>query len=144
MKTNRGFSLLELLIVVAIILIVSTIAIPSFLRSRQTANENAAVASLRTLTTAELTYSSSNNGLYGDIPELISAGLLDSRYVGGMSGYSYDVTLGSGSLDYVGVASALSPSLGRYDFYVLPDFVIRYSSDSTRAPIGLAGLPVQN
>src|SRR5207253_8585759 len=54
MKNNRGFSLLELLIVVAIILIIATIAIPSMLRSRQAANESHAIANLRTLNTAEV------------------------------------------------------------------------------------------
>jgi prepilin-type N-terminal cleavage/methylation domain-containing protein len=143
-KTNRGFSLLELLIVVAIILIVSMIAVPSFLRSRQTANENAAVAALRTLSTAELTYSSGNGGVYGNVSDLIANGLVDSRYAPGMSGYTYTIALSPDGMDYTGVAVAGSAYLGRYDFYVLPDFVIRYSSDSTRAPIGLAGLPVQN
>src|SRR6266508_2188865 len=54
MKTTRGFSLLELLIVVAIILIIATIAIPSLLKSRQAANESAAVSNVRNLNTAEV------------------------------------------------------------------------------------------
>jgi type IV pilus assembly protein PilA len=59
-KTN-GFSLIELLIVVAIILIIAAIAIPNFLRSRAAANQASAVESLRTLCTAEYTYSSTFN-----------------------------------------------------------------------------------
>src|SRR3954468_4773660 len=78
-KTNKGFSLLELLIVVAIILIIATIAIPSLLRSRQAANESAAVANLRTINTAQVTYLSSSGGNYGAISNLMTAGLLDSR-----------------------------------------------------------------
>src|SRR3989442_2403599 len=92
MNRDRGFSLLELLIVVAIILIIATIAIPSLLRSRQSAQESAAVAQLRTINTAEITYLSSNQGSYGDIPSLITQGLLDTRFAGSVSGYSYSLT----------------------------------------------------
>src|ERR1700692_2351635 len=92
MKRDRGFSLLELLIVVAIILIIATIAIPSLLRSRQAAQEAAAVAQTRTINTAEVTYLSSNQGAYGSIPELITAGLLDNRFTGSVSGYNFTVT----------------------------------------------------
>src|SRR5437763_10384318 len=91
MKDNRGFSLLELLIVVAIILIIATIAIPSLLRSRQSAQESAAVAQLRTINTAEVTYLSSNQGAYGSHPELITAGLLDNRFANSVSGYTFTV-----------------------------------------------------
>src|SRR6266480_3377774 len=79
-RDNKGFSLLELLIVVAIILIIATIAIPSLLRSRQAANESAAVAQVRTITTAEVTYLSSSGGSYGTIAQLVSAGLLASGF----------------------------------------------------------------
>src|SRR5438309_10192862 len=95
MKTNQGFSLLELLIVVAIILIIATIAIPSLLRSRQSAQESSAVAQLRTINTAEITYLSSNQGSYGDIPSLITQGLLDNRFAGSVSGYNYAITASS-------------------------------------------------
>src|SRR6516225_2274387 len=96
MRRERGFSLLELLIVVAIILIIATIAIPSLLRSRQAAQESSAVAQLRTINTAEVTYLSSNQGSYGDIVSLVSQGLLDNRFSGPVSGYSF-VVAASGS-----------------------------------------------
>lgn len=57
MRNQKGFSLIELLLVVGVILIISAIAVPSFLRSRMRANEASAVASLRTIDTAAINYS---------------------------------------------------------------------------------------
>jgi type IV pilus assembly protein PilA len=69
---QKGFSLIELLIVVAIILIIAAIAIPNLIRSRMAANEASAVASIRTVNTAEVVYSTT----YA-VPTLFSANLGD-------------------------------------------------------------------
>ena len=132
MKKNSGFSLLELLIVVAIILIIATIAIPSLLRSRQAANESGAVASLRTINTAQVTFQSQPGGNYGNITQLQAAGLLDSRFSSTMGGYNYTITDGSGgpnpTTDYEAVASPASANTGRFGYSSGPDGVIRFSS----------------
>src|SRR6478752_728337 len=95
-KTNKGFSLLELLIVVAIILIIATIAIPSLLRSRQAAHEAAAVATLRTINTAQVTYLTTAQGKFGDMDSLIAAALLPSNFgTGPVSGYNFSIDLDS-------------------------------------------------
>ncbi len=145
MKSNRGFSLLELLIVVAIILIIATIAIPSLLRSRQAAQESSAVAQVRTINTAEVTYLSSNGGNYGSIPELITQGFLDGRFANSVSGYTFTVT--ASGPDYTVNATPTSTNAGRYGYYSMPDAVIRYQTTTNTTcnpcyPTGQSGQPV--
>jgi type IV pilus assembly protein PilA len=73
MNRQKGFSLVELLIVVTIILIISAIAIPSYMRSRMQANEASAVSSLRMINTAAITYFSTYQQI-GYPPTLASMG----------------------------------------------------------------------
>jgi len=149
MKTSsKGFSLIELLIVVAIILIIAAIAIPNLLRSRIAANQASAVGSLRTLNTAEITYSSTYNSGFSafmsflepgatQTPNSTAAGLIDSVLGNGSkSGYSFTysaaTTDSAGRIDnYQFTAVPINTSTGTNYYFTDQSGVIRQNSTTT-------------
>lgn len=114
MKGQKGFSLVELLVVVIIIAIVAAIAIPNLLASRRAANEASAINSLRTIHSAEATYQAvyGSNVDYGSLSQLAGQNLIDT-VLGGpsgqKSGYDFTATVGAtGSQAYCATATPTS------------------------------------
>jgi len=106
-------------------------------------SEPAAVANLRTINTAQVTYLSSSGGSYSEIADLIAAGLLDDTFTGIKAGYKYSITLDAKGSVYTAETLPVSTNTGRFGYYSHPDAVVRYSTHASLAPKGQAGHYVQ-
>ena len=151
---DAGFSLIELLVVVAVILIIAAVAIPNYIQSKLRANEAAAVHSLRDISTAELSYSSTYGINYtttliqlsgsGVNPDVSNAGLIDEVLASGVKqGYLITYTpittdsLGH-TLTYTVTADPLNAgTTGQRHFYSDQTCVIRSNISTIAGPTDL-------
>lgn len=150
-SSNRGFSLIELLVVVAVILIIAAIAIPNFIQSKMRANEAAAVANLRNITTGEVIYSTTyaigfstdllNLGGNGGLVSQTNAELIDSVLAAGQkSGYQFQYvvlttdTLGNVTSYSVNADPVVANYTGMRHFFTDQTAVIRENDTVPAGP----------
>jgi len=141
MKRNRGFTLIELMIVVAILAIIMSIAIPNLLRSRVQSNESAAIQNLRTVVSAQVMYQSSFNAFAMTFDDLTDAfpSFLDGDWVPAKGGYNF-VLDGDGNTFSVNANAKSYGVTGNRGYFTDVTGVIRFAdmsdADANSAPIG--------
>ncbi len=128
----RGFSLLELMIVVMVIGIITAIAVPNLLQSKAASNEASAISSVRLMVSAQFTRNTNTNAYAPDLATLGSASLVDDVLGSGTKdGYYFTVSGGSISFS-INADPIVHLSTGKRSFFADESGVIRYTT--TNAP----------
>jgi type IV pilus assembly protein PilA len=131
MKRQAGFTLIELMIVVAIIAIIAAIAVPSLLKARIAGNEASGISSLRTLTTVNEQYRTRFQAYSDTLANLEAAGFIDSVLSSGTkSGYDFTYTGGTDTWNCTGDPSTPGTTGDRF-FFVDQTGVVRFSQTAT-------------
>lgn len=133
---RKGFTLIELMIVVAIIAIIAAIAIPNLLRSRLQSNESATIGNLKSIVGAEVAYNSANGVYTGEFDDLTSATppFLEGNW--GVTKQGYDYTLAAPTVNtFTCNADPSEPGVsGNRFFYTDASGVIRFNPTGTAGP----------
>ena len=131
---REGFTLIELMIVVAIIAIIAAIAIPSLLTAKKSGHEAAIIASLRTISSTQEQYRT-RFGTYGTLAQLSGAGFIDAVLGSGSKSGYYIETTGVTSTAWACRAKPVTQgSTGDRSFWVDESGVIRFEADGTNYP----------
>ncbi|MFA5038503.1 MAG: type II secretion system protein [Candidatus Omnitrophota bacterium] len=139
MRSKKGFTLVEIMIVVAIIVLLAAIAIPNLLRARLSANEATAIAAMRTLSTAMESYRAAQSPpAYPSALTSLNASnppYIDSVLAGGnKSGYTFTIAGGGNTYSVVGTPQTANVT-GVRSFYVDQSGVVRVGNSSSGTPI---------
>jgi len=125
---KKGFSLIELLIVIVIIGIIVIIAVPSLLESKRAAQATAAQATLRNIASAQVAYSSkSTNRTYGDLRDLASQAFLDARFSSGTADFDGYEFSGEATTVFFTVTGEAQDSANP-NFFINHSMVVHYEN----------------